>query len=279
MISQFLNGQVNFPKSNSTWSVFDRKYFVQGDSTINDKVYSKFYLSKNLDKTEEVLVALLREDENERKVYAIPNGKTQENLLYDFSLEIDSLTTVFPITFYCPEGGVTVKVQQIDTIMLGDKPHRRQKIIGGEEDTNLGEYWIEGIGSTFGPFNSGITGVLIFDFYYPTLICFENNNNLIFDNPNFESCYEAWPVSIPDNNFENIIKIWPIPTREKVNIESRQKILGIWLTTITGQKVKIQAQNELNNIVDLSGLNNGIYVLTIRTKNGLTTKKIIKNGL
>jgi Flp pilus assembly pilin Flp len=77
----------------------------------------------------------------------------------------------------------------------------------------------------------------------------------------------------------NEISIYPNPTSGKLTIENGQLIIkNIEITDITGKTI-INYQLSIDNYqfeIDLSGLNNGIYFISIQTDNEIFTSKIIK---
>ncbi|MBK8846793.1 MAG: hypothetical protein IPO27_09730 [Bacteroidetes bacterium] len=100
LASMSVHGQnLNFPDSTAIWSVYDEKYFVDGDSTYNSVNYKKYLFTNDSIVTTGTFFALLREDTVQKKVFSIASGSTQEQLLYDFSLSVNDTITVYPISF------------------------------------------------------------------------------------------------------------------------------------------------------------------------------------
>lgn len=69
------------------------------------------------------------------------------------------------------------------------------------------------------------------------------------------------------------IKVFPNPTSNYVNINSKDKIKQISLYDITGKKILITLNN---NSIDLKELPEGSYFLSVETAKGTAVKKIIK---
>jgi hypothetical protein len=271
--------KINFPDSNAIWSVYNEKYFVDGDSTYNAYNYKKYYFTNDSIVTTGSFFALLRDDTINNKVFSIAAGNTQEHLLYDFSLKLNDTVSVYPISFLFWSGRILVKVDLIDSIFLGSNYHKRLKVSGVYQNTWYDEYWIEGIGSTMGLFNSGITGIVAFDIYYPTLLCFEKDGVTLYSNPYFNDCYEIYPVGItaPDMAFR--LTIYPNPTNSSMVIDSDSKIDSYQILSATG-KILLKGQVGLKSFtLDISDLPQGIYLVTLKTHKGLLVKKIVKNGL
>src|SRR5690606_17041794 len=270
---------LNFPVSNAMWSVHNQKYFVDGDSTFNSIDYKKYYLTNDSIMTTGSFFALLREDTILKKVYSIASGNTQEHLLYDFSLSINDTISVYPLSFPFYSGSILIQVDFIDSILISGNYHKRLKISGVNQNTGYDEYWIEGIGSTMGIFNSGITGIVVFDIYYPTLLCFEKDGVLLYSNPNFIDCYQDFPTGIKDNSLAFKTSLYPNPATNTVFIKSDNVIKSYKIESLQGQTIEQLATNTNLLSIDISKYTDGIYLISLTTDNGTTTKKLIKNGL
>ena len=75
----------------------------------------------------------------------------------------------------------------------------------------------------------------------------------------------------------NIVKIFPNPTNNILNIESLETILQIELFDFNGRKIYSVEQESNAVSVNLDKFSKGIYLLQIATKNGVKTKRVIKN--
>lgn len=270
---------INFPDSNAIWSVYNEKYFVNGDSTYNSFNYKKYYFTNDSIVTTGRFFALLREDTIKKKVFSVALGNSQEHLLYDFSLAINDTITVYPLSFSFYTGPILIKVDFIDSILLDDNYHKRLKISGVNQNTGYDEYWIEGVGSTLGVFNSGITGIVVFDIYYPTLLCFEKDGVTLYSNPDFTTCYENYPTGMDDYSLWHKTKLFPNPSTNKIFIESDDKIKSYKIATPTGKTIKQEDIHTNSFSIDIANYLDGVYFVILRTDNGITTKKLIKNGL
>jgi len=69
------------------------------------------------------------------------------------------------------------------------------------------------------------------------------------------------------------VSVYPNPVKDIVNIESSISVNKITVTNIAGQ---IVAEQVNSTSIDLSGLNSGIYVINVLTKEGSKNFKIIK---
>jgi hypothetical protein len=275
------NAQTNvyhpFPDSNAVWSVFNQKYFVSGDSTLNMLNYKKYFFSSDSIPllTNGAFFALVREDTLAKRVWAILKDSANEKLLYDFSLEVNDTTTVFPASnfFYVPDG-IKIIVEQSDSVLIDGQYRKRLKIIGADQNTYLPEYWIEGIGSTFGPFNSGFVGFIIFDAPYPVLICFEQDGQLLYHDLNFPDCYEPLPVGINEEERIAVLNVFPNPVNNVLFIQGSD-ISRVELFDITGKMLKECACREL----DLHNIDTGVYIVRVTDSHGKQSNtKVIRTS-
>jgi bacillopeptidase F len=104
----------------------------------------------------------------------------------------------------------------------------------------------------------------------------KSGNNLYLDNI---WVYEGdEPVGINETNIQDI-SIYPNPTNGLFNIDlgnSSQGIYSIIITDMLGKVVHNNQTNKSKTVIDLSHLNNGIYLINIQNKDSKITKKLIK---
>ena len=279
-ITDMLFGQyIHFPDSNTIWSVYNEKYYIDGDSLYNSHNYKKFCYTNDSLLSGGIFFALFREDTTTHQAFAISAGSDTEYLLYDFSLNINEITTVHPISFPFYSGPINISINQIDSVLIDGNYRKRFFIKGVDQDSNLPEYWIEGIGSTFGIFNSGLTGIVIFDIYYPTLLCFEQEGNILFQNANFIDCYEPYPIGINEYDLSDHIKVFPNPTSGKVSIRSEELIINCKIFSSYGQCIDNKNIKSQEYSLDMSDYQSGMYLFHFETTNGILLKKVFKYGL
>ena len=69
------------------------------------------------------------------------------------------------------------------------------------------------------------------------------------------------------------INVYPIPTKDWINIETQEAILNVKIHDVRGKVVsEINGQNK----IDIGQLRTGVYIMKVETKSGTTTHKIIK---
>jgi len=77
-------------------------------------------------------------------------------------------------------------------------------------------------------------------------------------------------------NKENEINIYPIPCNENLTIQSSKDIESVIVCNCLGDIIMAQSIN--SNVINVSNLNNGVYFLELKTKDGgLIRKKFIKD--
>ena len=184
-------------------------------------------------------------------------------LKYDFEREIGDTINV-----YITEEPAQLIVESVDSIIINDA-YRRSITLRYIFGNTFWEQWIEGIGSNRGILESGTAN---FSGGWRWFLCMSENGELIYMNPNYESCYlitEINEVNKPK------LKIFPNPTKNILTIENikSMEIESISLSNINGQIIKQFGTDK--NQIDLSEISSGFYLLKISYKNGEFTDKVI----
>lgn len=78
-----------------------------------------------------------------------------------------------------------------------------------------------------------------------------------------------------ENQVINIIKVYPNPVKDRLNIESEDELIKTEVFTLTGQKMRQTTDNASS--VDMSALPAGNYILKVQTSKGVISKLVIKN--
>ena len=90
-------------------------------------------------------------------------------------------------------------------------------------------------------------------------------------------CYEYGISTGIDQNFENSFSFFPNPTTGKLFIENQEMISGeIQIIDINGRVVLEQNGLSQNSTIDLSSLESGIYLLSIKTGDKVFTSRVVK---
>jgi len=80
-------------------------------------------------------------------------------------------------------------------------------------------------------------------------------------------------LSVSENQLDSNFRIYPNPTRDKVNIQSQSEIKAVEMYSILGQKVLEATHAE----IDISHLEKGTYIVRIITYDSIFNKKLIIN--
>lgn len=265
-----ISGQNYFPvvEENNEWNVvqfgqtgpypwdsvcWTESYKISGDTSISNIAYKKIFKSEEEFPANWGYEGAIREEDE--KVWYINQNGNEETLLYDFALGIGD-TIMF---LYEP--------LIVDTIFYAE--------INGQQRKHLrflyfGEIWIEGIGSTRGILQSGTSGFVGGGSW---LLCKHENDEMVYMNPNFNSCYLITTGLDEINDPE--IEIYPNPAKDKmmIKISDPVKINTITITDVLGHTIKEVEYHTPE--LDLSGLSSGIYLLRFKLENREVIRKII----
>ena len=152
-------------------------YKIEGDTLLDGVSYKVMYTTRNEDLTGWSVCGVIRENEN-KQVFYRRDGSPDEQMLYDFSMQVGDTIYMY--------GEYMVVIETGETIVNGEP---RQQVVleypwGGGES----EIWIEGIGSLYGIIDSGS---LFLVGGSTDLLCYYEDGDLIWQNsnPNWNSCY------------------------------------------------------------------------------------------
>lgn len=104
---------------------------------------------------------------------------------------------------------------------------------------------------------------IYFDFNYPII-----TNDAI-------TLFQA-TMSIDDNPKAIDLKFYPNPTTDYFNITSKAMIQSIELYDVSGRLIRTSLVNDFETQQNVINLNNGVYILKIKTHEGEVTGKIVK---
>ena len=99
-----------------------------------------------------------------------------------------------------------------------------------------------------------------------------NTKVVYFDNIYFYN--EATAGVDRDNKLS--VSLYPNPTKNELNISSKNKIESVIIYNILGKKVKSFAVNALSKSLDVSNLSKGIYILKYTSNNAVGSMKFAK---
>lgn len=236
-------------------------YVTMGDSTFNGFTYRKIGRVENMGspwQPEDLIYCGNLRDDSGRWLF-VPSWSAEEYPLFDFTGVVgDTVSMHNPGTTVDP---VDYVVQAISTVatLAGE---RRMWTLQPPEYPGFDEYFIEGIGSTYGLFGHGI---FLFD-VGSQLVCMEQNGELIYRIPEAESClYLSTNTSDLENDLQ--IAISPNPANEEIRLGLPQTDLTtatISLHDALGRSVPVGLERSGQNmILDVSRLPTGLYTVTV----------------
>ncbi|MFT6246747.1 MAG: hypothetical protein ACJAXI_003530, partial [Crocinitomicaceae bacterium] len=78
------------------------------------------------------------------------------------------------------------------------------------------------------------------------------------------------------NAVNALVKLYPNPVQNELFVESKdEQITEMTILDYSGRVVKVITNTNANSI-DVSELNQGVYLLKVSTGNGVSTKRFIK---
>ncbi len=246
---------VAFPTEGAHWNVYLEysiqqspndtvllRYVLNSDTVVNQVKYNRLCLEEgNLNSPTIRPIGGIREEN--KIVYFIGNDflgypHIEELILYDFSKQVGD-TVFHNDVFYS-------RINNIDSVVINGEYRKRYKV---KSNNNYyfpdDEYWIEGIGSVKNGLLGHITMIPTCCYHFWEHICFEENNEVKYLNPAFDSCFPANLISsVIQKRFESDIIIYPNPVDQELIIENRSlnehlilKIIDIKGSTIKGQTI------------------------------------------
>jgi hypothetical protein len=239
-------------------------YYIkfEGDVIINNRSYKKIYKSEDESQLTWKLHGYIREDSS-KKVYIYDEYYQQDQLLYDFGLQIgDSLLP--------PNHPFYMYVCDIKYINFENSTDSFKQIdISYGPNCDWPEItWIEGLGSTGGILN-GLpeVGLCCIE---QCLVCYFESDTLIYHNEGFNTCF---PQGFPEGIDQYDERLQPI----KVLYDKNQIIFDFGDLITVKSKLKIFNLNgNLKTMISLDGEKNfilpqkyfipGFYVYTFQNK-------------
>ena len=227
------------------------EHYYQGEAvTIGGLEYHTLYVQSEVNGN--YLAGAFRNEDNQ-VYYCNWNGSAydEEEMLYDYDLEVGD--------FFHDDDQHPMQVTEVSTI-IDEMGVARKKLtfsfIGYSDAT---EYWIEGIGSSFGFLHVGLYEAAYGsdgEMYH--LLCYHVNNNVVFVNPEYDTCDIN---EVIENKIDNI-SVYPNPASHSVKIlnDSGLNITGIQIIDLTGRVV---LSSERYDNIDISTLPEGQYFLKI----------------
>ena len=164
---------------------------------------------------------------------------------------------------------------------------QRKRILLNGIHESLQQSWIEGIGSSDGPFvHAHFSGL---EYMPKRLLCYNENEECLYKQSSFDydeddDCFtNYYPDDVVENN-ENDIMIYPNPATTNVEVSytlpENETIATLVMTNTLGVNVKT-VQLDGNNgktTLSLEELPSGIYFYTIRCGENVKSGKLVKRN-
>jgi Secretion system C-terminal sorting domain len=289
--SMFGQNTIWFTDPNATWNVAStyphanpqNPNFVEtttkvfgylGDTLIGSEYWSKMYMSPDSNfQSDLIFIGTVREING---VVLFNDTTSIIDTIYNFNLNIgDSVAYNFDF------GEYYLKIENIDSIEINGEYYKRFYF----QEPGLGffylnEVWIEEIGSIHGPLfpnNPRVFQTEIPDSIY--LTCYKSNDVVIWNNPNYENCYINIVLSTNELKDEPI-NVFPNPFFDKLLIEFPGNEKGehdISVFDVYGNLIIKTTMNQNRHFeINLSFLENSIYIIQIESDKKVFRQKIIK---
>ena len=275
-----LPAQEVFPLSGAKWTEVEVRsdldglpysfkyysFYFEGDTIIDNIQRSKLYADFDYYGNEDsLLMGFFYVDEkkvyfriNEETLYSSPISLCTEvgvdYLLYDFGLNVNDCIEVCGVA-------TGPKIDEVDSVMLGDQ--KRKRYIFNE--SYISRYCIEGMGNTGGLFSLITAGKTCP--CYTTLVCFSQNDEVLYLSPNFIDCSTPKPLSAEDASTGNFT-ISPNPAGEVVTVSHPSEVIReVALYDNAGRQLLVR-QSDSGSMQLALPYPSGIYHLTITTASG-----------
>ncbi len=233
-------------------------FMLEGDTLINDKIWKKYYTTRKDPQLGNWIFDYNFIREEDQKVYQYFDIITDVKLLYDFSLNLwDSL-------FIEDEGGFDYWIHVVNVDSVDINGTFRKRIQFGDP----AETWIEGLGSTYCPFDPIYGQFLIGGGTY-SLLCVSDPDGKVYQNPIYHSCfidslfytsvYTSDKLSYEVNIIRNASQ-----NETRVQISGPGGVFTIYqLFTINGMLVRQEKVPGNDFLLNTNGLNPGIYLMRL----------------
>lgn len=253
-------------------------YYVSSDTIINSNSYKKIMCAEiRYNGIDTIFFCAAREDTVNQIVY-LKYGDWDERMLYSF--KVDSGVMISSDSAYVGEklSSITEKyVKSVDSYDFKGFKGKKISVVTISKHSNMDfipyevnvEVWYEGIGQLYSFFGIGND---------TDILCYWNDGNQIYSNPKKDACVITKYV-VPDGldqpAITPLIRFIPNPVKNSLIIESNVEFEFADLYALFGFKLI----GTSNYTLDLSGFNDGVYLVKIKLKSGqVVTEKVIKNS-
>ncbi len=220
------------------------QYILDGDTLIDSVNYKKIFKSgmNNGGGYFDIgFIGGLKDDTINKKVYYYNAEDDTEYLLYDFNLNQGD--TFHADYFNSGMGSSNIIIGTIDSVSVSSKHAKRFQLLNAGWGSEI--YLIEGIGTTMGL----ITPVYSYFESHNELLCFKNNDTIVFFNELVFASEQCDLISGIENNEENGAFAFPNPANSAIKINGKKtafvRILNVFGQTLVESKEPIILLHEL----------------------------------
>lgn len=211
----------------------------------------------------------MREDIQTGKIWYRYPYSTSEGLVYDFALQPGDTARLVNQLFGIDTLGLVITAR--DSVYMNNQ--WRAKLTLTNFELSLQEWWIEGIGSSWGLLNSGNS------FYAAAcggqeLLCFWEDGVQVFQNQAFPTC-DFTPTGQPGPDDALSINIFPNPASQTITIENSPPDALLSLYSLDGVAVSRSAGGGTIRQMNVSHLPSGLYTLTLSTRGQVMTRRVV----
>jgi len=207
-------------------------YKFLSDTIIDDKTYTSLYysFSDRIDTSDMNFAGFIREDTAKGKVF-IRFMNNDEFIIYNFKV---MTCDVINLSSYNQASKIYFEVEFIDSMLVNGVKKRRLTLTSLDKTVAKDQIWVEGIGSTIGPIE---TGEAQYGRYWSKLLCVKDSSNLLWSNRK-GICYivsgsNACKIAFKKNKRKN--------TKAKIiSLDFEVKNLTVKVISIKGKTVKQQ---------------------------------------
>jgi len=245
--------------SGSAPNLSTNTFVIAGDTVINQIEYKKLYMSSQHEPNEWRLDWAVRE-EDDRKVYVWSFYLMQGWLMYDFEADIGDTFMILP-----NDPDLYLVLDSISTIDINGSARAKYwltTMVDGTPYSDETESWIEGIGSNKGIVFSGssaLTGAMHW------LTCKWENDELVYLNPDYDSCYIT-SVSVKEINVGKF-KIFPNPATTELWLQLPENTAlaqaQIELYSSSGRLLHKAKPGSHFHKIDVAHLPKGLYLVRV----------------
>lgn len=233
------------------------------DTIINSQIYQKVFVNGTY-------IGGVRQNIPLEQAYFI-NAQNNE-----YSITFDQNSLIGDTIYFAPEADEILSfghgfiaqdsvliVSQVDSVLIIGE-YRKQFTLQTLDPTSalfIEAYFTVGV---------GFVGFFVFEYGY-NVICHLNENNLLIGDPQNPMC----AIGIEESELPKF-ELYPNPTNNTVRIVSLEDEYTITIIGNSGRSIPRSKYAINKDVIDLTGLPTGLYLIEIKTHDSICTKRIIK---